>query len=289
VFSAAAIALASAVCYGAADFIGGLTSRRAPTLAVVFVSQLAGALVVLAALPLLPPAVVARADLIWGAMAGLAGGTGVALLYRGLAIGTMSLVAPTTAVLAVAIPVAVSTLAFGERPSMLTLAGMLIALIAIVLVGQVPVPTGTTTGAAHTPRNRAALLIAITAGVAIGIFFVALARTSKDAGMWPLLSARAASAVLFAAIGLVAGHGALRLPRAALPMAIVCGLIDMLANALYLIATRGGALSVIVTLASLYPASTVLLARIVLHEKLGWLQVTGVVAALVSIALIVSG
>jgi drug/metabolite transporter (DMT)-like permease len=280
------IALLSAVLYGAADFVGGMTSRRASTLAVVFVSQLAGGIALLAMLPLFPAATVLWPDAFWGAAAGLAGGVGVALLYQGLSIGTMSVVAPTTAVCAVAIPVAVSIF-LGERPSLVALSGMAIALLAIVLVSQSPAPSS---GTPH-GRSRAtqALLIAVGSGVAIGIFFLALARTSGAAGLWPLLVARCASALLFAAMALVSGVGRLKMPRAVLPMAIGCGVLDMGANGLYLVATRGGALSVIVTLASLYPASTVILARLILHERLGRLQIAGVVACLIAIVLIVRG
>jgi drug/metabolite transporter (DMT)-like permease len=278
------LALLSAVLYGAGDFVGGLTSRRASTLAVVFVSQFAGAVALLALLTLLPSATVVRADLIWGAFAGLAGGAGVALLYRALAIGTMSVVAPTTAVCAVVIPVAVSML-LGERPSSLSLTGVGIALLAIVLVSQASAPAEST----HHARAATALTIAIASGVAIGIFYLALARTSSAAGLWPLLAARGASAVIFVMMALVSGHGALRMPRDVLPMAIACGMLDMTANALYLVATRGGPLSMIVTLASLYPASTVVLARLVLHERLSRLQIAGVAACLVAIVLVVGG
>lgn len=279
------LALLSAVLYGAADFVGGLTSRRASTLAVVFVSQFAGALLVLVLLPLLPTATVVRADAIWGAAAGLAGGIGVALLYRALAIGTMSVVAPTTAVCAVVIPVA-GAMVLGERPPIVALAGIGLALVAIVLVSQAPA----TAAAAHAPgRAASALLIAIASGVAIGVFYLALARTSRDAGLWPLLAARGASTVLFAGMAFRSGHGALRMPWNVLPMAITCGVVDMAANALYLIATRGGALSIIVTLASLYPASTVVLARLFLHERLSRLQIAGVAACFVAIVLVVGG
>lgn len=283
--SAPLLALASAVLYGAADFVGGLTSRRASTLAVVFVSQLSGAVVVLVLLPILPAATVVRSDVVWAVVAGLGGGLGVALLYRGLAIGTMSVVAPTTAVCAVAIPVAVS-IALGERPSAVTLCGVAIALAAIVLVSQSPAPPHDSHHHSHATQ---ALLMAIASGVAIGIFYLALARTSGDAGLWPLLVARAGSAAVFAVMALVRGHGGLRMSRTVLPMAIACGVTDMAANGLYLVATRGGALSVIVTLASLYPASTVILARVVLHERLGRLQIAGIAASLVAIVMIVSG
>jgi len=279
------LALLSAVLYGAGDFVGGVASRRASTLAVVFVSQFAGAVALLVLLPLLPSATVGRGDLIWGAAAGLAGGVGVALLYRALAIGTMSVVAPTTAVCAVVIPVAVSIL-LGERPSSLSLSGVAIALMAIVLVSQASTPAES---ARHHARSATALTIAIASGVAIGVFYLALARTARDAGLWPLLAARGASAVVFVIMALVSGHGALRMPRDVLPMAILCGMLDMTANALYLVATRGGSLSTIVTLASLYPASTVVLARLVLRERLSRLQIAGVAACLVAIVLIVGG
>jgi drug/metabolite transporter (DMT)-like permease len=279
------VALLSAVLYGAGDFVGGIASRRASTLAVVFVSQFAGAVALLVLLPLLPSATVGRGDLIWGAAAGLAGGIGVALLYRALAIGTMSVVAPTTAVCAVVIPVAVSIL-LGERPSTLSLTGVAIALTAIVLVSQASTPAES---AQNHARSAPALTIAIASGVAIGVFYLALARTARDAGLWPLLAARGASAVVFVIMALVSGHCALRMPRDVLPMAILCGMLDMTANALYLVATRGGSLSTIVTLASLYPASTVVLARLVLHERLSRLQIAGVAACLVAIVLIVGG
>jgi drug/metabolite transporter (DMT)-like permease len=282
---AAAAAIVSAVLYGAADFVGGLTARRVSTLAVVCVSQFAGALLLLLLLPLLPHADPSRADLQWGVAAGVAGGVGVALLYEALALGTMSAVAPTTAVCAVAIPVAAAVI-IGERPSAVTWVGMVVALIAIVLVSQ----TSSSAGAEGPRRQtRRALMLAIASGMVIGVFYLALARTSAAAGMWPLLAARGASALFFLALTVGGGHGRLRLPLAVLPMAAGCGVIDMLANALYLVATRRGPLSVIVTLASLYPASTVILARLLLHERLGRVQVAGVIACLVAIVLIVGG
>ena len=109
------LAIGSALLYGAADFTGGLTTRRAGTIPVVILSQASGLVLLALILPLLPHASPSRPDLLWGALAGLTGGIGVALLYRALAIGTMAVVAPTTAVCAVAIPVVISLL-LGERP-----------------------------------------------------------------------------------------------------------------------------------------------------------------------------
>jgi drug/metabolite transporter (DMT)-like permease len=133
---------------------------------------------------------------------------------------------------------------------------------------------------------REGIGIAFLSGVAIGFFFLALARTSPAAGMWPLVASRAVSLVLFGAIGL-ASASRLRLPAPVAKTAIGGGVVDMAANAFYLASTRYGALSVVVTLASLYPASTVLLARVLLHERLSAWQVAGVTCALAAIVLIV--
>jgi drug/metabolite transporter (DMT)-like permease len=280
------LALASAAAYGAADFCGGLAARRASTLAVVVLSQLAGLVLLLLLLPLLPAAAPTRPDLTWGAVAGVTGGTGVALLYRALAVGTMAVVAPTTAVCAVAIPV-LAAIALGERPGRWAVAGIALALVSIVLVGRQE-GTGDDPpfrgGGGLVPRGVG---LALGAGVAIGLFFLALGRTTAAAGLWPLVSARVVSIALFAALGVAAGRS-LRIERRALVMASAGGALDMAANALYLIATRSGLLSVVVTLASLYPASTVMLARVVLGERLSRPQWLGVACALVAVALIVA-
>lgn len=270
------LAISSAALYGAADFLGGLASRRAGTIAVVVWSQASGLVMLVLLLPLLGSTSPSRSDFIWGAVAGIAGSIGVGLLYRALAIGTMAVVAPTTAVCAVVIPVLAGVLA-GERLGVFTVTGMLLAIVAIVLVSQEK-------GHAHVARKG--IGIAFLSGVAIGFFFLALARTSPAAGMWPLVASRALSLVLFGALGLVSAHQ-LRLPAPVAKVAIAGGVVDMAANALYLAATRYGALSVVVTLASLYPASTVLLARVVLGERLSTLQVAGVGCALAAIVLIV--
>ena len=280
----AVLALLSALSYGAADFLGGFTAKRANTLAIVVLSQLVGLVLLLATVPFLPPAAPGRADLAWGAVAGVAGGAGVALLYRALAIGVMSVVAPTTAVCAVVIPVVVSV-ALGERLAATTFGGIGLAMVAIVLVSQ-------SGGVAHgspadaDERRKKSFALAVLSGVAIGLFFVALARTSREAGLWPLVAARSASVILFAAIAVFSSQS-LRIPAAILAIVAAGGALDMLANVLYLLASRAGPLSVVVTLASLYPASTVLLARFVLHERLSARQWIGVACALVAVTVIV--
>jgi drug/metabolite transporter (DMT)-like permease len=282
------LAIGSAVLYGAADFTGGLTTRRAGTIPVVILSQASGLVLLALLLPLLPAASPSRPDLLWGALAGLTGGIGVALLYRALAIGTMAVVAPTTAVCAVAIPVVVSVM-LGERPMPLAVAGIALGIASIVLVSQHrPAEEPEREHRASEKGHRSGVGTALASGVAIGFFFLTLAQTRSDAGMWPILVARLVSVTLFGAVAIV-GRISIRMPARMALLATVCGVIDMLANALYLVAAREGPLSIVVTLSSLYPASTVLLARVVLGERLNVLQISGVACALAAVVLIVSG
>jgi drug/metabolite transporter (DMT)-like permease len=276
-----ALAVMASIAYGAADFLGGLATKRGSTVfAAVVCSQATGLLLVVLALPLLPPASPTGADLAWGAASGLAGGVGLALLYRGLAIGVMSVVAPVTAVCAVIIPVAVG-FALGERPTGAATAGVVLAVVAIVLISQ----SGEGEGG---KRVTTGVTTAIASGIAIGIFLVCLQRTGKSAGLWPLVPARVASVGLFAIAGLIARQKLLP-RRESWPIVAGGGALDMVANVLYLVAVRQGPLSIVATLTSLYPASTILLARIVLRERLRLIQQAGVACAVLAIVLIVSG
>jgi drug/metabolite transporter (DMT)-like permease len=279
------LALASALLYGAGDFTGGLATRRASTLPVLVLSQLSGLVLLAALMPVLPDADPSRADLLWGVAAALTGGVGVALLYRALAIGRMAVVAPTTAVCAVVIPVLVSVV-LGERPGPLAVGGIMLGLGAIVLVSQQTEPVAAEE-AKSAGRAPTGVGMALVSGVAIGFFFLSLARTRPEAGMWPILVSRTVSVTLFG-VAAVAGRRSFRTPGM-LGLALLCGVLDMTANALYLVAARTGPLSMVVTLASLYPASTVLLARVFLGERLNARQVMGVACALAAIVLIVRG
>jgi drug/metabolite transporter (DMT)-like permease len=274
------LATLAAVFYGAADFTGGMVAKRVATIPVVLLSQATGLVMVAVFLPLFSTAAPRSADLWWGAAAGLAGGVGVGLLYYGLAIGTMSVVAPTTAVLAVAIPV-VASIALGERPGWLAVAGILVGIGAIALVSR---PTVN----AQATARPSGLGVALIAGVAIGLFLLALAQARSASGLWPLLTARLASVGLFAVIAVV-GRRSVRMPVKLAAVAVGGGALDMLANTLYLLAAQLGPLSPVVTLSSLYPASTVLLARAVLGERLNGWQTAGVAAALLAVVLIVRG
>ena len=246
-------------------------------------SQGCGLTLLLLSLPLLPEATPAARDLVWGGAAGLIGGVGLALLYRALAVGRMAVVAPTTAVCAVLIAVATGVLR-GERLGSLTMLGVALAIVAIVLVSQQRAAAGAVSVRAGALPPGVGL--ALVSGVAIGLFFLALAETDAGAGMWPLVAARAASVTLFTVIALVSGRP-LRLAAPVARIALVGGAVDVGATALYLLASRYGPLSVVVTLLSLYPASTVILARVVLGERLNGWQVTGVACAALAVTLIV--
>jgi drug/metabolite transporter (DMT)-like permease len=284
------LALLSAALYGAADFLGGIATRRARVAAIVTLAQGSGFLLLALALPILPDASPTSADLYWGAAAGVAGGVGVSLLYWGFAVGPMAIVAPVSAICAVVIPAAASVIR-GERLGLETSGGILLALLAIVLVSQQPVD-------AQAPQERAlasvrrgapaGLGIAFLSGVAVGFFFLCLAQTRREAEMWPLLVARGTSTLLFGSAALVA-RVPLTWPPRVLAMAAVGGSLDMVANAVYLLAARRGALSIVVTLVSLYPASTVILARVFLGERVGVVQGAGIVLALAAVLLIVGG
>ena len=277
------LALLSAVAYGAADFLGGVAARRATTIGAVVVSQAAGLAALALVMPLLPSAHIGAVDVVWGAVAGLAGSLGVALLYHGLAVGPMSVVAPVTAICAVLIPVAAGVF-FGERLSATSAAGIALAIAAVALLGR----------DGHHENGMLALLrsrgfrLAVLSGAAIGCFLVALERTSADAGLWPLAVSRTVSTLLFGGFALATGRAA-TVPRPARAPALACGAVDMVANTLYLLAVHQGQLSVVATLASLYPASTVMLARIVLGERLSAWQLVGVGCAVVAVVLIVWG
>ncbi|CCG03338.1 EamA family transporter [Blastococcus saxobsidens] len=275
---AVVLALASAVVYGAADFLGGLASRRTSVFGVVALSQLAGLVALLVLLPWVGGPVSA-ADVGWGGVAGLAGAAGLLMYFRALADGVMSVVAPVTAVTAAAVPVLVGFLG-GDRIGPWATAGIALALVAIALVSAEG-------GLAALQAARPSSMVpALLAGVAFGFFFVLLDRTSAVAGLTPLVAARVASVLLVVSVAL-GRRESLSANRAALPLVLVSGLGDMTANALFLLATQeGGRLAITGVLASLYPVSTVLLAQLVLRERLVPAQLTGLAAAAGAVVLI---
>ncbi len=269
--------LIAAVAYGAADFCGGLASRRTAILAVVVLSQLAGLVVLLVVRPFIPAHAV-LSDELWGALAGICGGIGIALLYHALAIGKMGVVSPITAVLAAAVPLVVGVVR-GEHLTPLQALGIGIALVAIVLISVSTEESGTREIATAGVRE------AILSGLVLGAFYVFLALPHRRAGLDPLLAARAASVMMLALVAFAA-RTTLRPQRASIGLIVLGGVLDMSANALYVAAAYAGYISIAAVLTSLYPASTVVLARVVLRERLQRSQWAGVLLALVGVGLI---
>ncbi|RJL32425.1 DMT family transporter [Bailinhaonella thermotolerans] len=274
--TAIVLATACAVVYGTADFFGGMATKRAPVYAVVVVSQIGGVLLLVPLLPLLP-GTPDWASLGWGALAGLAGGVALIVFYRALASGVMSIVAPTTAAASAALPV-VWGLAAGERPSAGGLAGIALALVAVMLVSREPARPG-----AAPVKKLGPVLAALAAGAGFGLFFALL--PAGEAGLWPLIGARAGSIALVAAIAL-GTRNTLRPGPGTLKVIVVAGVLDMAANVFFLMAKQEGLLSIVSVIASLYPASTLMLARYVLGERLHVIQAAGVVLALGAVGLI---
>jgi uncharacterized membrane protein len=279
---AALLALVSAICFGVSDFTGGLASRRVAATAVVLVTNSLSLVLGLLAVGLLPGSTFHPTDLVWGAAGGAIGLLGVVLLYRGLAIGPMSVVAPLTAVLSAAVPVAVGILR-GERPGAFALAGLVIAVPAMVLIGREP-----RKGAIH--LSRGAIASALCAGLSFGGFYVLMAQTGPDGGAWPLVSQRAASVLILLALSaavLVRGRSLSPLPRGRLlGLALIAGSTDFVANLAYLLATHRGLLALVAVISSLYPASTLVMARAWLNERLARQQGAGLVLAVAAVALI---
>ncbi len=270
------LALLSALTYGAADFLGGVASRRAPAAAVVLLSQLAG-LALLAGLIPLVPGTLYPSDVALGLAGGVLGAVGIGALYAALAVGRMGVVSPITAVVGASVPVAWG-LASGERPPLLALCGVACAFVAVALVSTNP-ESGRFT------IRAPGVGLALASGLAIGSLLVVLAHGHADGGLWTLAALRASS------LGVVALYVLVRrepLPtqRSLLGTIALAGALDMGANAFYVLASRGGLLAVVAVITSLYPAGTVFLARFLLHERLAPIQLAGAGFAAAAVVLI---
>jgi drug/metabolite transporter (DMT)-like permease len=281
------LGLGAAITYGTADFIGGLVTRRNPVARVVVLSKVAGLVLYLAAVPLLIRASDLGRAWAWGLAAGVTGSVGVGFLYRGLARGRMSVVAPITAVLSAVIPLLFG-LAIGERPSPIQLIGVAVALLAVALVSTAPDPLAP---ADPSPRGRLArsgVLDALVSGVGIGAFLILITRAGEDSGSWPLVAARVAEIAIMAVV-LVASQSGIRPDRGTGKAIATTGVLDSAANLLYLIGTRLELISVVAVLTSLYPAATVLLARVFLRDRLSRGQVVGLGLALAGVIMLTAG
>jgi drug/metabolite transporter (DMT)-like permease len=275
------LAACSALVYGIADYCGGRASRSHPSTVVTVVGQAVSLVLIVAAVAVMGTPSPAAGAWWWGGSAGAAGAIGLAALYFGLAQGTMTVVAPIAAVVGAVLPVVVG-LSSGERPNLLGYAGMVIAVLAVALVSGV-------VGAAHAgPVPRAAIAAAVVAGTGFGLLFVLLDRAPGDSGLWPLVAARVVSVPLLL-VAVVATRVRPGAARGLLAYAVLAGALDMAANVLYLEAVRGGLLSLVAVVSSLYPASTVVLAYGVDGERFSRSQAVGMALAAAALVLVTLG
>ncbi|MCW3492049.1 EamA family transporter [Microbacterium sp. SSM24] len=307
----ALLALAGALVYGAADFLGGLAAKRLRSIVVTAVTAFSGLVALVVVQPFIG-GTWAPADLGWGVLAGGFGALAIVLLYACLAIGPMSILSPLTAVVSAIAPMLWGLLVDGETLSPVAYAGLAVALVAVVLVGFIP-------GEKVVRPSIRGLLMAVGAGIAIGGFLIVIDQTSGASGLVPLILSRSttflvagiavgvlalvamrrgqrAASVLSPASGLgvtPTGHADLEHATATHPtpvpsvsrawlLAAACGVVDAAANALTLLALRGGDLSIVSALTALYPAGTILLAAVVLRERVAGVQWAGLALALVA-------
>jgi drug/metabolite transporter (DMT)-like permease len=294
------LALGAALAYGVADFLGGAVARKSTALRALAWGVPVG-LAVLLTTALVAGGGYTWGSLAWGFIAGLAGGAGLITFYRALARGPMSVVAPISALASSVIPVGVGALR-GERLDSTVLAGVLLCLVAIGLVSMEnnkPVTDGS--AGTHVDRGRwvkwldSGPLMAAVSGSCFGVFFILLKTAGETGGLWPLVAARIGNlcVVAVALFVLVRLRGRDTGPpvsgRLLVGLALLSGALDAAANALFFVAAQQGLLSLTAVLTSLYPAITVLLARIAYSERLRVVQRLGLAIAVAGVALVTIG
>ena len=270
------LALGSSIAYGCADFAGGLAARGAHVLRVVAIAAPASLVLTVALLPVLGGDF-SDAAVGWGAASGVASAAGFALLYATLAVGPMSVLSPITALTSGALPV-VAGLAAGERLETLGLIGVPLAAAAVVLISAAP----------DAGRGRPAagpLVLALAAGTAIAVQLICLDRAPDDSGVAPLVVGRVVSSALLL-LAVAALRGRLGARRPDLRLSVLAGVLDGLANFAFLLAVREGELALVGVVTALYPASTLVLARVVLHERLSPPQAAGLGVAAAAVVLL---
>ncbi len=277
-----ALALGSALGYGVSDFVGGIASRRVAALRVVLVSYPI-AMVLLTVLAAIVGGHINQGAVVWGALCGISQAFGVWWFYAALGSGPISVVSPLTAVLVAAIPVGAG-LVMGERPGLVAGTGVVLALIAVVLVSR------EATDEDVTPHRFTAAVgwLTVGSGLAFGLNFVLIHQAPAEANLWPLVFARISASVLVVVIAAMTSN--LR-PPTGLPLrlAVLAALLDTGANIAMLLALHASLLSLAGVLMSLYPAATVLLAIVVLRERVTRWQAVGMVLALAAVAMIAAG
>ncbi len=271
------LALACAVVYGIADYCGGRSARSASSLIVSLIGQATSLVVGLVVVIVVGTAFPPLRELAWGGLAGVASAVALGAFYHALSHGSMTVVAPITAVTSAVLPVAFGLIR-GERPAAIAYLGMVLAVAAIALVSGA-------VGARHVVTRRSTIGFALLGGVGFAVIFIALGETTAVSGVWPLVASRVVSVMLIATVAVarrVSGRGAAGIWK----LAASAGALDISANFLYLIAVRRGLLSVVVVVVALYPLSTVLLAFGVDKERVSRSQAFGMAMAVGALVLV---
>ncbi|WP_234808088.1 EamA family transporter [Mycolicibacillus trivialis] len=280
--AAPALALASATSFGISDFVGGIAARQVAALRVVLISTpVAMVLLGLAALGAGGPITAEAA--VWGALGGITQALGIWWFYAALGAGPIAVVSPLSAVIDAAVPIGVSVV-IGERPDTIATIGITLALLAVVMISR------EATDEDVRPHRFTAKVAWLTvgSGLALGLNFVFIDQTPGESRLWPLVFARAAAAVMVVAVAAVSGN--LRVPTGTpLRLAFLAGALDTGANITMLLALHLALLSLASVLISLYPAVTVVLAIVVLRERVHRWQVAGMVLAVIAVTMITVG
>jgi drug/metabolite transporter (DMT)-like permease len=295
------LALASAISYGGSDYVAGLAARAASVIRLTIAQQVTGVVLAVLIVPWIGGGALTTAAAAWGATAGVIGVAGAMVLYLGFRHAAFSVASTLSAVGSAGLSV-LAGLLLGERPSALALTGIALALPAIAAVSISPASSPAATPAsspAATPPDGPAeasagaapgghlkgVLYGLLAGACFALYFISLNRAGSGSGLWPILISQLAGLLTAAIVGAVTGQ--LRLPpRPALNQSVLTGTAAIVGTTLFFLASHRGLLAVTAVITSLYPAVTILLARILLGERLTWVRMLGLCLAAASVALI---
>jgi drug/metabolite transporter (DMT)-like permease len=281
---AVVLALASAVGYGASDYSAGLAARETSVIRITILAEGTSVVMLALVLPWVGLSAPSSPSLAWGAAGGIGGAVGALALYVGFRQAPFSVAGPLSAVAAAGFSV-LAGLLFGERPSGLALTGIALALPAIVGVSLGP--AGADHRPAAAPRHALGVIWGLVAGGGFAVLFIGLNRSGSGGGLWPVAAAQGAALVVVSCIG--AATRDLHLPAAARWLAVLTGLAGGAGTILYFLATHVGRLATAAVLTSLYPAVTIVLARLLLGERLTAVRLAGLCLAAVSVGLIAVG
>lgn len=269
------LGLAASLCWGSGDFSGGLASRRASASSVVIAAYTVGFVLLVTLALLWKEPFPSLLDSAWGGLAGLAGAIGLIAFYSALSIGRMGIAAPVSAILTAALPVVFNSFIEG-LPGWSKLCGFALALLAIGLISR---PERAAAG------HSTGIGLALLAGCGFGCFFILISRVNHSATFWPLALARS-TAVLFLLTIAWLRRQQVRPKMSVVPLMLLAGVLDAIGNVFFVLAAHTGRLDIAAVLSSLYPAATVLLAALLLRERVTRIQAFGIFLALVAIPLI---